>query len=191
MKGYVYITGTGADPALRGNLNDPLFTTIPTLGACMPNVRRFVSKGDWIFVVSGKVPGVQQYVVGGLQVAEKINTLAAYERFPENRLARDAGGKVVGNIIVHADGTQHPLDHHPLDTFESRIENFIVGGNAVALDTPNQVEIGRAQTLGKLSEILVRPRANRVIDVIGRWSKLDEVQIGKMLDWLSGIKGAT
>ena len=26
MKGYIYITGTGTDPALRGNLNDPLFT---------------------------------------------------------------------------------------------------------------------------------------------------------------------
>lgn len=35
MKGYVYITGTGADPAGLDNISDPLFGEMPTLGACM------------------------------------------------------------------------------------------------------------------------------------------------------------
>lgn len=190
MKGYIYITGTGTDPALRGNLNDPLFTKVPTLGACMPNIRRLVTKGDWIFVVSGKVPNVQQYVVGGLQVEQKIDALTAYERFPENRLARDERGLLMGNIIVQADGKQHPLDYHGADTFEDRIKNFIVGGRAVALTTPNEVELGRRQTLGKLSEILGRPGANRVIGAMGRMSRLGERQVEQMLEWLSGIKAA-
>jgi hypothetical protein len=192
MKGYVYITSSGTDPALRGNLNDPLFTKVPTLGACMPNVRRFVTKGDWIFVISGKVAGVEQYVVGGLQVAEKIDALAAYNRFPDNRLTMGPGGLVMGNVIVRPDGTQHPLDSHQAKTFQNRVKNFVVGSHAIALSTPQEVELGRQQTLGKIGDILGRQRgANRVIDAMGRMSKLDEPQVTRMLDWLSGIKAAT
>ncbi len=192
MKGYVYITGTGTDPSLRGNLNDPLLSKVPTLGACMPNIRRFVTKGDWIFIISGKVVGAEQYVVGGLQVEEKIDALAAYHRFPENRLTMDAGGLVMGNVIVQADGTQHPLDHHSAETFQDRVKNYVVGGSAIALSTPEEVDLGRQQTLGKLGDILGRRRgANRVIDAMGRMSKLDEPQVTQMLDWLSGIKAAT
>jgi len=192
MKGYIYITSSGTDPSLRGNLNDPLFTKVPTLGACMPNIRRFVTKGDWIFVISGKVAGVQQYVVGGLQVEEKIDALAAYDRFPDNRLTMGAGGLVMGNVIVQPDGRQHPLDSHPAETFQNRVKNFVVGGNAIALSTPQEVELGRQQTLGKLGDILGRRRgANRVIDAMGRMSKLDEPQVAQILDWLSGIKAAT
>lgn len=191
MKGYIYITGTGTDPALRGNLNDPLFTKVPTLGACMPNVRRSVTRGDWIFVISGKVAGAQQYVVGGLQVAEKIDALAAYHRFPENRLTVADDGVIIGNVIVQADGTQHPLDQHPPNTFEERVKNYVVGGSAISLTTPREVELGRQQTLGKLGDILGRRGANRVIDAIGRWSKLDQTQVTEMLDWLSGIKTET
>jgi hypothetical protein len=192
MKGYVYITGTGTDPSLRGNLNDPLLSKVPTLGACMPNIRRFVTKGDWIFIISGKVAGAEQYVVGGLQVEEKIDALAAYHRFPENRLTMGSGGLVMGNVIVQADGTQHPLDHHSAETFQDRVKNYVVGGSAIALSTPEEVDLGRQQTLGKLGDILERRRgANRVIDAMGRMSKLDEPQVMQMLDWLAGIKAAT
>jgi hypothetical protein len=191
VKGYIYITATGTDPALRGNLNDPIFTRVPTLGACMPNVRRVVTKGDWIFVVSGKVPGAEQYVVGGLQVQEKIDALAAYRRFPQNRLTMTEGGLVWGNVIVQADGTQHPLDHHSADTFEQRVKHFVVGSRSVSLTTPREVELGRQQSLGTLAEVLGRRGANRVIDAMGRWSKLDKEQVAKMLDWLTGIKSAT
>ena len=191
MKGYVYIASNGTDPALRHNLNDPLFSRIPTLGACMPNVRRLVGLGDFIFLVSGKTTGARQYVVGGLRVEEKIHALAAYGRFPENRLSRLPNGQLTGNIIVQEDGSRHPLDRHRPDTFESRIENYIVGSMGVALTTEREVELSREQTLETLSSILKRPQRNRVIDIMGRWAKLDAGQVEEMLDWLQGIKATT
>nr|WP_137117912.1 hypothetical protein [Azospirillum argentinense] len=191
MKGYIYITGQGADPAHNNAMKDPLFIRVPTLGACMPNIRRNVSMGDWIFVVSGKTEGVQQYVVGGLRVEEKISALAAYERFPENRLMRGEDGRLVGNIIVQPDGTQHPLDTHKADSFESRIRNYIVGSEAVALTTEQEVRRGRAETLRKLAEIVGRQGGNRVVDLLGRGARrLNEGQVGSLLDWLHDIKSA-
>ncbi|KRR10847.1 hypothetical protein CQ12_21505 [Bradyrhizobium jicamae] len=190
MKGYIYISGTGTDPHARGNMNDPiLFRKTPTLGACMTNIRRVVLPGDFIFVVSGKVPAVQQYVVGGLQVDERIDALAAYRRFPEDRLQTGANGLVEGNIIVDAKGNQHPLDTHKPDTFEDRIKNFIVGKNPVALESDREVAMGRDQTLPKLSEMLGK-RGNRVFDVMGRAAKLNESQVKDMLSWLQGIKAS-
>ena len=186
MKGYIYITGTGADPG-RGNFNDPLFTRVPTLGACMPNIRRLVVPGDYIFVVSGKVPSVQQLVVGGLRVKEKIDAIAAYNRFPENRLVRDDNGIVQGNIIVTANGKKHPLDHHQQDSFAARVQNFVVGSSSVSLKTPKEIALGRDQTLGKLSDVLGK-KGNRVIDVMSRWAKLDERQVDDLVNWLRGIK---
>ena len=190
MKGYVYISGRGADPGEGRCLNDPLFSNTPTLGACMPNIRRAVGMGDHVFVVSGKTAGVQQYVVGGFRVEEKISALAAYERFPENRLARDENGDLQGNIIVLPNGRQNPLDSHDSATFEQRIENYLVGSNPVVLDSPREIELGRDQTLDKLADILDKPRANRVIDVMARWAKLDEGQVNEMLRWLRAIKAA-
>lgn len=188
MKGYIYITGGGADPSLSNNMNDPIFSRVPTLGACMPNIRRIVEVGDFIFVVSGRSPGVQQYVVGGMQVAEKIHALEAFDRFPEYRLRIGPEGKILGNIICQPDGSQHHLDTHETETFEKRIENYIVGSNQTVLDTFEEVEVGRSQTLENLASILRRPRRNRVIDVMGRWSKLDANQVMAMIGWLNGIK---
>ncbi len=190
MKGYIYISGSGTDPGARRNMNDPfLFSRTPTLGACMPNIRRLVLPGDFIFAVSGKVPAIQQYVVGGMEVAEKIDALAAYERFPENRLQTGAEGLLEGNVIINAQGNQHPLDRHNPNTFEDRINNFIVGVNPVALETDREVAMGRDQTLPKLSELLGK-RGNRVIDIMSRWAKLDEAQVHDMLSWLQGIKAS-
>jgi hypothetical protein len=189
LKGYIYITGQGADPAARQNLNDPHFGKVPTLGACMPNIRRLVELGDYIFVVSGKIPAVQQYVIGGMCVADKIDALAAYNRFPANRLHKDAGGRIQGNVIVTADGDQHPLDHHPTETFEQRVKNFIVGSKPIVLETEREVALGRAQSLEKLS-VLLGKSGNRVIDVMGRFAKLDEQQVLDLLAWLRGIKGS-
>jgi hypothetical protein len=190
MKGYIYISGTGTDPSARKNMNDPiLFSKTPTLGGCMPNIRRVVLPGDFIFVVSGMVSAIQQYVVGGMQVAEQIDALAAYERFPENRLQLGPSGLVEGNVIVDANGNQHPLDDHDPETFEARIKNFIVGTNPVALETEREVAMGREQTLPKLSALLNK-RGNRVVDVMSRWAKLNENQVQDMLSWLQGIKAS-
>lgn len=188
MKGYIYISSTNADPEKNRNLNDPIFRNSPSLGGCMPPIRRLVVPGDYVFVVSGATKGVQQYVVGGFQVAEKIDALAAYQRFPENRLQLNTEGRVVGNVLIDGKGNQHPLDTHSPDTFARRIENYLVGVNAVALETPAEVARGRDQTLDRLSSILEKRRANRVIDVMGRWARLDSTQIQKTLDWLQGIK---
>jgi len=151
-------------------------------------MRRLVLPGDYVFVISGMTKAVQQYVVGGFQVAEKISALAAYQRFPENRLKLNAEGKVVGNILIDEAGNQHPLDTHSASNFARRVENYLVGANPVALETPAEVARGRSETLDRLSSILERPRANRVIDIMGRWAKLDDAQIEKTLDWLRGIK---
>jgi hypothetical protein len=188
VKGYIYISSPNADPGRNRNLNDPMFRSPPTLGGCMPNIRRLVLPGDHVFVISGTTQGVQQYVVGGFQVAEKISALAAYDRFPENRLRRDGEGKLLGNVLVDSGGHQHPLDKHRADTFASRIENYLIGVSPIVLETPAEVARGRSETLDRLSSILERPRANRVIDVMGRWARLDEAQIEKTLDWLRGIK---
>lgn len=155
----------------------------------MPNVRRLVAKGDYIFVVSGKVPGIQQYVVGGMRVEEKIDALAAYARFPKNRLRMDDNGKVQGNIIVTPEGAQHPLDRHDSQTFSNRVKNFIVGSHPIALQSDAEVAIGREQSLPKLSQLLGRP-GNRLIDVLSRWSKLDEPQVRELVAWLQGIKAS-
>ena len=153
----------------------------------MPNIRRVVVRGDYVFVVSGKVPSVQQYVVGGFRVEEKIDALAAYGRFPENHLRIGSDGHIKGNVIVNADGTQHSLDTHSAATFANRVKNFIVGSDPISLETEREIAFGREQTLEKLSEILGR-RGNRIIDVVSRWSKLDENQINNLLDWLRGLK---
>ena len=187
MPDYIYITGTGTDPGARGNLNDPLFSGATSLGACMPNIRRFVDIGDHIFVVSGAFHGVQQYVVGGMEVAEKISAIEAYGRFPQNRLHTGQDGSLKGNIIINADGTQHPLDRHDPSTFENRIKNFVVGTNPVALETKREVELGRQHSLDKLSDIFGK-QGNRPIDIMGRWAKLETAQSADLLDWLKGLK---
>ena len=102
MKGYIYSMFAGADPGKGWVLTDPIFQPKPTLGACVTNIRRLVVPGDYIFVVSGRIPDVRQYVVGGFRVEQKIDALAAYKQFPENRLREsergvlleDWGGKV-------------------------------------------------------------------------------------------------
>lgn len=187
MKGYIYITGTGADPAGLDNISDPMFGEVPSLGACMSNLREFVDIGDYLFVVSGKTKDLAQYVFGGMKVAEKIDHLAAYGRFPQNRLRMRDDGIVVGNIIVDADGRKHPLDHHADKGFERRLKNFIVGADPLAIQSPKEVELARQQTLSKLADI-VGKQGNRPIDILGRQRKLNESQVKHMVNWLRGIK---
>src|SRR5713101_6264999 len=127
MKCYIYTMFAGADPGLGWKLNDPIFGKVPTLGACVPNIRRVVVPGDHIFVISGRSSAVRQYIVGGFQVAEKISALAAYGRFPKLRQRESEDGTLSGNIIITPDGKQSPVDYHK--NFESRVENYIVGRN--------------------------------------------------------------
>jgi hypothetical protein len=188
VKGYIYTTGKRADPGLYNNLDDPLFGDTPTLGACMSNLRQFLNPGDYIFVISASVPAAPQYVIGGMRVAEKIDHLAAYGRFPQNRLRRDDNDIIRGNIIVDENGNKHPLDHHDAgESFKRRIKNFIVGDEAAALKTEREIQLGRERTLARLADTFNKP-GNRPFDIIGRQRKLDEQQVHGLMDWLRGIK---
>ena len=184
MKSYLHITETGYDPVAGKPIFDPYLGDQPSLGACMPNIRRLVVPGDRIFTMSGKVDGVQQFIIGTLEVAEKISARTAFNRFPEQRL-RMVDGQVVGNIIVDSRGRQHRLDHHT--NFARRIQNYIVGRNAIALTTRREIARGREETLYVL-RYLLRKDGDSPIKVMGRWCRLDETQSRELTDWLLDIK---
>lgn len=114
MSGYIYTMYAGADPGHGWTLNDPIVGKAPTLGACVPNIRRNVKIGEWLFAISGRIKGAPQFVVCGFKVNEKIDQLAAFHRFPENRLHKSPTGQLLGNVIVNADGSQH---HDPGERF--------------------------------------------------------------------------
>jgi len=186
MNGFIYTMYAGADPGQGWIMNDPKVGKMPTLGACVPNIRRKVEIGDWIFAISGRVAGAQQFVVGGFRVNEKIDQLAAYARFPENRLRHGPNRQLIGNVIVNADGSQHPEDKHT--NFERRLENYIVGGESIVLDNPYEIERGRAETVVTLSRIFGR-QGNRVFDIIGRSRKMDAQQVDELRGWMESLKG--
>ena len=109
------------------------------MGTCRPDLRRFVTTGDQIFVISGSMgKAVNQYVIGGLEIDQKLDDeLAAYEAFPENRLRFDAVGQRTGNIIVTADGNQDERDQH--SNFDTRIQNYLIGKNPIVLETQKEI----------------------------------------------------
>jgi len=187
MIGKIFVTGTGCDPVKGKHIKDPYLGPKPSLGACRPDIRRQVQKGDHIFVVSGKVRGFSQVVLGGFEVAEKISVIEAYERFPEQRLRLLPDGQVIGNVIVNAKGKQHRLDHHEKDTFNQRIENYLVGTNPIALLTLEEIDKGRLWTLEILQEIFGK-KGNSVREIIGRHHNMTEMQVYKLRTLLDEVK---
>jgi hypothetical protein len=185
MKGYAFITSSGYDPEKGRNVKDPFLGTTPTLGACMPNIRRWVVPGDHIFVISGKIPGVPQYVIGGFEVADKIDAIAAYKMFPDLRLRRLDNGQLTGNIIVTSDGKQHPLDEHK--TFAKRIKNYVIGRDPLALTAPHEIAQGRAESVEILRSIFEKA-GTTPYNIIGRCSRLDEKQVRELRAWLRSVK---
>jgi hypothetical protein len=186
MKGYVYIMFKGADPGQGWTMTDPIFGEKPTLGACVPQIRRAVTRGDWIFPISGRIPQVQQYVVGGIRVAEKIDALAAYDRFPDYRQHQLENGEIRGNVIVTPDGKQAESDYHT--NFEKRIDDYLVGDKAITIDGTDTVERARAETTEFLAKMFGRGDAKKPADAIGRWRKLSEGQVDEMLKWMNSLR---
>jgi len=184
MTGYIYTMGAGADPGHGWIMNDPIFGDVPTLGACVPNIRRAVEEGDYIFVISGRVQNEKQFVVGGFAVDEKISAMAAFKRFPEYRLQRNDSGQVLGNVIVNGRGEHHPLDDH--DGFEKRIQNYIVGRDPIVLTTPVQQRIARESTVDFLSHLFGKS-GRRVFDIIGRHRKMSTEQVEVTIEWLRDL----
>lgn len=187
MIGKIFVTGSGCDPVKGKHIKDPYLGPKPSLGACRPDIRKRVQKGDHIFVVSGKVPGLPQVVLGGFEVAEKISAIEAYERFPEQRLRLLPNGEVTGNVIVSDEGRQHGLDHHDKGTFNRRIENYLVGTNPISLLTPEEIDEGRLWTLDILQEVF-EIKGNSVREIMGRNRNMTEIQVDKLRKLLNVVK---
>lgn len=188
MIGRIFITSSGYDPEQGRHVKDPYLGNNPSLGACRPDIRRRVCPGDHIFTISGKVRDYPQFIMGGFEVAAKIHANDAYRLYPEHRLRKRSDGQLEGNIIVDPYGQQDELDSH--DKFDQRIENYIVGKNAIALVTPEEIARGRAETLDVLCGVLGK-RGSRPVDVIGRGGcKLTEKQVLELREWLASVKRA-
>lgn len=188
MVGKIFITRSGYDPEVGKHVKDPYLGEQPTLGACRPDVRKQLKKGDHIFVISGKVPTFNQFVMGGFEIEAKLPAVEAYGRFPEHRLRRLSDGQLTGNIIVGPDGRQHELDDH--NSFDKRIKEYVIGTNVIALSTHEEIEEGRMQTLEALREIL-RKNGKAAIDVVGRWgTTLSEDQIAQLRKWMLSLKAS-
>jgi hypothetical protein len=188
MVGRIFITRSGYDPQLGKHVKDPYLGACPTLGACRPDIRRQLEKGDHIFVISGKIPEANQFVMGGFEIQSKIHTIEAYRLFPDLRLRLRDDGQLTGNIIVQPDGTQHELDDH--NSFSRRIENYVVGTNLISLITPEEITEGRKQTLDALRDIL-RKNGNSPFDVVGRFgTRLTDKQVLQLREWLAAVKRA-
>ena len=185
MKGYVYKMFQGADPGAGWQMTDPLFGATPTMGACRPDIRRAVEKGDYIFPISGRVTNVLPHVVGAFAVDEKINALAAYSRFPQNRMTQDESGHLSGNIIVDAKGEHLPFDYH--ENHLRRIDNYIVGTEPIYFDQQGEIEKAKAETVLMLNSIFGKNETS-VFKIIGRGRRLDHVQVRELLDWMNKIK---
>ena len=175
----------GADPGKGWKMTDPIYSKIPTLGACMPNIRRAVEINDYIFSISGRLKDVKQYIVGGFAVDEKINALTAYERFPENRMVPTENGLVKGNIIIDANGNHLDYDYHT--NFEKRIDNYIIGKDPIIIENPKQIEKAREETLYFLNHLFGK-KEESIHKITARWRKLDKAQVTDVLDWLHDIK---
>ena len=189
MAGKIFITRTGYDPQLGKHVKDPYLGPEPTFGACRPDVRRQLSEGDHIFVVSGKVKGAEQFVMVAFEIDAKISAVEAYQRYPQHRLRRRSDGQLTGNIIVDAFGRQHELDDH--DSFASRTENYLLGKNPITLRSPQEIALGRAETLEVLQATLQK-KGSSAIRLVGHWgTNLTEAQVVYLRRWLAHIKRST
>jgi hypothetical protein len=186
MPSYIFVS-PGSDPGAGLALVDPMLgSSKPTMGTCRPDLRRMVKPGDHIFVISGsRGRSIPQYVIGGMQIDEKLDDqLEALRRLPHNIL-RFEGKQRLGNIIALPDGTQHPRDDH--DKFEMRIKNYVLGKDPVVLETPKEVEIGRDRSVGILSN-LFGVEGRRMQQVVGRGRKLSPGQVDQLRRALDDIK---
>jgi hypothetical protein len=187
MIGKIFITSSGYDPQLGKHVKDPYLGPNASLGACRPDIRRQVKEGDHIFVISGKLPNVRQFVMGGFEVVKKIDAQQAYQMFPDQRLHLRDDGQLTGNIIVDANGTQHQLDTHDPATFARRVFNYVVGGNSIAWVKPKEIALGREQTLDALREIL-KQNGGSPWEIVGHYgSQLTEEQVHQLREWLLSL----
>ncbi|MGZ3417079.1 MAG: hypothetical protein ACXVEE_04390 [Polyangiales bacterium] len=187
MIGKIFITRSGYDPEHGKHVKDPYLGPQPSLGACRPDIRKVLTKGDWVFTISGKVPGIAQFVMGGFEVANKIDASDAYRRFPERRLHLLPDGQLAGNVVVDAEGHQHPLDGHKSGTFAQRTGNYLIGTNPLVVRTPPAIARARAETLDKLRSTFEHD-GNSAVQIITRFGKqMSARQVYALIDWLASL----
>ena len=190
MFGKIFITSSGYDPQMGKHVKDPYLGPNASLGACRPDIRRQVKKGDHIFVISGKLPNIRQFVMGGFEVVGKIDAQQAYKMFPDQRLHLRDDSQLTGNVIVDANSRQHQLDTHTPATFAKRISNYIVGNKSIALVKPKEIALGREQTLDALREIL-KKNGGSPWEIVGHYgSELTEEQVHQLREWLLSLRKA-
>jgi hypothetical protein len=188
MIGKIFITSSGYDPQRGKHVKDPYLGPNASLGACRPDLRRQIKIGDHIFVISGKLPNIRQFVMGGFEVGQKIHAREAFQMFPEQRLKVRDDGQITGNVIVNSRGAQHRLDTHSPASFPNRTANYVVGTNCVALHNPEEIALGREQTLDALREILNKDGGSPW-EIVGHYgSQLTEKQVRQMREWLTSLK---
>jgi hypothetical protein len=186
MIGKIFITSSGYDPELGKHVKDPYLGPCPTMGACRPDIREQLKVGDHIFVISGKLTDVDQFVMGGFEIAEKISASEAYGRFPELRLRRREDGQLTGNIIVDAAGRRHELDDHR--SFTRRVQNYVVGKNVISLSTAAEIAEGRKHTLNALRDIFQR-KGKSPFEIVGHFgTPMTDKQVSELRDWLTVLK---
>jgi len=192
MFGKIFITSSDYDPQMGKHVKDPYLGPDASLGACRPDIRRQVKLGDHLFVVSGKLPNVRQFVMGGFEVANKIAIQEAYQKFPDQRLHLRDDGQLTGNIVVDASGVQHPLDTHKRETFAKRVAaDYVIGANCISLIKPEEIAVGREQTLDVLREIFKKPGGSPY-EIVGHYgSNLTEEQVHQLRAWLLSLKKAS
>lgn len=128
--------------------------------------------------------------MGGFEIGEKIDAVAAYGRFPGLRLHLREDGQLDGNIIVDENGTRHLLDTHK--SFDWRIRNYIVGTNEICMETPGEIALAREQTLEALRELFGKADGKSPFDIVGHWgSDLTDAQVLRLRDWLHSLKHRT
>lgn len=190
MIGKIFITSSGYDPQLGKHVKDPYLGPNASLGACRPDFRRKLKPGDHLFVISGKLPNIRQFVMGGFKVLQKVDALEAYKMFPEQRLQLRADGQLTGNVIVNEAGAQHELDLHKPASFARRAANYVVGTDSIALVEPAEIALGREQTLDALREIL-KKNGESPWHIVGHYgSELTEEQVHQLRAWLLSLKKA-
>lgn len=188
MIGKIFITRSGYDPKRGKHVKDPYLEGEPKFGACRPDIRKKLEVDDFIFPISGKVKGINQYVMAAFQVARKMHAREAYNAFPEQRLRRLPDGQITGNVVIDARGAKSRLDTHKRETFRDRLPNYIVGKSLIVLSSDEEVERGRRETLEVLQEI-VKKKGNSPKDVVGRFgTTLDEKQAIQLRDWMQKLK---
>jgi hypothetical protein len=185
-KAKIFITRQGYDPQLGKHVKDPYLGDVPSIGACRPDFRRVLKVGDELFVISGRVAGADQFVMGGFEVAERMTVQEAYRRYPNQRLRQLPDGQLTGNIITNSEGQQHALDDH--EGFERRIQNYTVGRNPIALRTEEEISRGRSETMEALQDIF-KKKGKKPIDIISRFGRtMSETQSRQLRHWLESIK---